>query len=31
MEHVSMVFGRDGKSVPVLDDIDLDVSDGEFI
>jgi NitT/TauT family transport system ATP-binding protein len=31
MEHVSMVFGRDGKSVPVLDDIDLDVSNGEFI
>jgi NitT/TauT family transport system ATP-binding protein len=31
MEHVSMVFDRDGTSVPVLDDIDLDVSDGEFI
>jgi NitT/TauT family transport system ATP-binding protein len=31
MEHVSMVFDRDGKSVPVLDDIDLNVSDGEFI
>ena len=26
-----MVFDRDGKSVPVLDDINLDVSDGEFI
>jgi len=31
MKHVSMVFDRDGKSVPVLDDIDLEVSDGEFI
>jgi NitT/TauT family transport system ATP-binding protein len=31
MEHVSKVFDRDGKSVPVLDDINLDVSDGEFI
>jgi NitT/TauT family transport system ATP-binding protein len=31
MEHVSMVFDRDGKSVPVLDDINLDVSEGEFI
>jgi NitT/TauT family transport system ATP-binding protein len=31
MEHVSMVFDRDGKTVPVLDDISLDVSDGEFI
>ena len=31
MEHVSKVFDRDGKSVPVLDDISLDVSDGEFI
>ena len=26
-----MVFDRDGKSVSVLDDINLDVSDGEFI
>jgi len=31
MEHVTKVFDRDGKSVPVLDDISLDVSDGEFI
>src|SRR5271170_7185295 len=31
MEHVSKVFDRDGKSVPVLNDINLDVSDGEFI
>jgi NitT/TauT family transport system ATP-binding protein len=31
MEHVRMVFDRDGTSVPVLDDIDLNVSDGEFI
>jgi NitT/TauT family transport system ATP-binding protein len=31
MEHVSMVFDRDDKSVPVLDDINLDVSEGEFI
>jgi ABC-type nitrate/sulfonate/bicarbonate transport system ATPase subunit len=31
MEHVSKVFDRDGKSVPVLDDINLDVSEGEFI
>ena len=26
-----MVFGRDGRSVPVLEDINLDVSEGEFI
>jgi ABC-type nitrate/sulfonate/bicarbonate transport system ATPase subunit len=31
LEHLSMVFDRDGKSVPVLDDINLDVSDGEFV
>ena len=31
MEHVSMAFDRDGKSMPVLDDINLDVSDGEFL
>ena len=31
MEHVGMVFERDGKSVSVLEDINLDVSDGEFI
>lgn len=31
MEIVSMVFDRDGKTVPVLDNINLDVQDGEFI
>jgi NitT/TauT family transport system ATP-binding protein len=31
LEHVGMVFDRDGKSVSVLEDINLDVSDGEFI
>jgi NitT/TauT family transport system ATP-binding protein len=31
MDHVGMVFQRDGKSISVLDDINLDVSDGEFI
>jgi NitT/TauT family transport system ATP-binding protein len=31
LEHVGMVFDRDGKSVSVLDDINLDVADGEFI
>src|SRR5271170_8193920 len=31
MEHVSMVFERDGTSVAVLEDINLDVSEGEFI
>jgi NitT/TauT family transport system ATP-binding protein len=31
MEHVGMVFERDGKTVPVLEDIHLDVRDGEFI
>lgn len=30
-EHVNMVFARDGKSTAVLDDINLDVRDGEFI
>jgi NitT/TauT family transport system ATP-binding protein len=30
-EHVGMVFERDGKSVSVLEDIDLEVRDGEFI
>jgi NitT/TauT family transport system ATP-binding protein len=30
-EHVGMVFDRDGKSVPVLEDINLDVRNGEFI
>jgi len=31
MQHVSMVFERDGKTIPVLDDINLDVQNGEFI
>lgn len=31
MDHVGMVFQRDGKSVSVLEDIDLDVSEGEFV
>jgi NitT/TauT family transport system ATP-binding protein len=30
-DRVSMIFRRDGKSTPVLDDISLEVSDGEFI
>lgn len=30
-EHIGMVFKRDGKSTPVLEDIDLQVRDGEFI
>ena len=31
VDHVSMVFNRDGKSTPVLDDINLEVSNGEFV
>jgi NitT/TauT family transport system ATP-binding protein len=31
LEHVRMVFDNDGKSFSVLEDINLDVSDGEFI
>jgi ABC-type nitrate/sulfonate/bicarbonate transport system ATPase subunit len=31
MEHVGVVFERDDKTVSVLEDINLDVSDGEFI
>jgi len=31
LEHVGMVFDNDGKSFSVLEDINLDVSDGEFI
>jgi NitT/TauT family transport system ATP-binding protein len=30
-EHVHMVFARDGKTTQVLEDISLDVHDGEFI
>jgi NitT/TauT family transport system ATP-binding protein len=29
--HVHMVFTRDGKSMPVLDDISLEVAEGEFV
>jgi ABC-type nitrate/sulfonate/bicarbonate transport system ATPase subunit len=31
VERVSMVFVRDGKSTHVLQDIDLEVSEGEFV
>jgi NitT/TauT family transport system ATP-binding protein len=31
IKHISMVFERDGKSVSVLEDIDLDVCDGELV
>jgi NitT/TauT family transport system ATP-binding protein len=31
VEHVSMVFERDGKSTHVLNDISLQVGDGEFV
>jgi len=31
VDHVNMVFTRDGKSTPVLEDINLTVHDGEFI
>jgi ABC-type nitrate/sulfonate/bicarbonate transport system ATPase subunit len=31
MEHVDMLFERDGKSVSVLEDINLEVRDGEFV
>jgi NitT/TauT family transport system ATP-binding protein len=31
VDHVSMVFNRDGKSTPVLDDINLEVPNGEFV
>jgi ABC-type nitrate/sulfonate/bicarbonate transport system ATPase subunit len=30
-EHINMVFKRDGKSTHVLEDINLDVGDGEFL
>ena len=30
-EHLGVVFDRDGQSLPVLEDINLEVSDGEFI
>jgi ABC-type nitrate/sulfonate/bicarbonate transport system ATPase subunit len=31
VQHLGMVYERDGASTPVLEDINLDVSDGEFI
>lgn len=31
IENLGMVFERDGKSIPVLENINLDVADGEFI
>jgi NitT/TauT family transport system ATP-binding protein len=31
MDHVSMVFGRDGRSVAALEDLNLEVRDGEFV
>jgi NitT/TauT family transport system ATP-binding protein len=31
IEHVRMAFERDGKNVSVLEDINLDIHDGEFI
>jgi NitT/TauT family transport system ATP-binding protein len=31
VEHLGMIFERDGKSISVLEDINLDVADGEFI
>lgn len=30
-EHISMVFERDGKPIPVLDDVSLEVGNGEFV
>jgi len=31
VDHIGMIFARDGKSTPVLQDINLDVRDGEFV
>jgi ABC-type nitrate/sulfonate/bicarbonate transport system ATPase subunit len=31
VEHVDMVFSRDGNSTPVLNDVNLDVGKGEFV
>jgi NitT/TauT family transport system ATP-binding protein len=30
-QHLGIVYDRDGENMPVLEDINLDVSDGEFI
>jgi len=31
VQHLGVVYERDGKSTPVLEDLNLDVSEGEFI
>jgi NitT/TauT family transport system ATP-binding protein len=31
VQHLGMVFGRGSEAVPALDDINLDVSEGEFV
>jgi NitT/TauT family transport system ATP-binding protein len=31
IERISMVFNSDGKSIPVLDNVSLEVSEGEFV
>jgi NitT/TauT family transport system ATP-binding protein len=31
VEHIHMVFSRDGKSTPVLNDVNLEVAKGEFV
>jgi NitT/TauT family transport system ATP-binding protein len=31
MQNVSITFARDGKNIPVLEGINLDIADGEFV
>ena len=31
LEHIGKVFERDGNSVSVLEDLNLEVADGEFV
>jgi NitT/TauT family transport system ATP-binding protein len=31
VQHLGMVFERDGEAVSALEDINLDVSEGEFV
>lgn len=31
LQHLGMVYGQDAESVPVLEDLNLEVSDGEFV
>jgi NitT/TauT family transport system ATP-binding protein len=31
LQHLGMVYGQDAERVPVLEDINLEVSDGEFV